>query len=347
MTRTGLIAGTVALLLAALPAWALADVEPNDGILQPEGPIAGGTPMTGTLASDNDRDWYAFYVASQTQLDIALTTPAGSPCSTSAVLLNTNGYDVAGGTSAYANVNTTDHILYTTPVGVQRYFLVLDSNCAGGAYSFQLNPGAAIVSGPGSVPAVPTSEPNESAAQALGPLTGGLPYSGSVDTQNDQDWFFFYALGSTAFDLAFTSLDPCSTYASVYRDGVVDSLDSASPSSNQTDHVVYTPPAWGRYFVQVRSNCSSGARYQLRLDPASAIVLTPPPPPAAPIVRAPSSRCTRARNGVTRWRAAIRSTKAKRSQVVTRRARRRLTRKLQAQKRTLRRAKDRVTIYCT
>lgn len=50
---------TVALLAAVVPAAAHAGVEPNDLLIQAEGPLAGGT-HTGVVANLNDWDWYSF-----------------------------------------------------------------------------------------------------------------------------------------------------------------------------------------------------------------------------------------------------------------------------------------------
>lgn len=346
MQRIGVLAAALLALLIAAP-MATADVEPNDGIVQPEGPIAGGVAYTGTRANADDDDWYVFYVASQTQLDIAFTSTG--PCYAEADLLTGDGFEID---EADASSNTTDHILYTTPIGTQRYLLVVDEGCAGATYSFRLDPGAAIVPGPGATPAQPTSEPNENAGQAVGPLAGGTPYAGSIDTQNDEDWFYFYAAGVTPFDLAVTrSTGGCAPEVSLYRDSSSNSsIDTVYPSANTTAHIVYTPTA-GKYVVGVTDGCP-GTQYRLQLDPAAAISLlapqpaAPAPPPPPPVARGPSGRCTRARAGVIRWRGAIRRTRAKLQVVETRRARRLLRRKLGAQRRTFRRAKDRVTIYC-
>jgi hypothetical protein len=343
--KIGIVVAALVTLLIGAPL-ASADVEPNDGIVQPEGPIAGGVAYTGTRANANDDDWYVLYVSSQTQLDVSLTST--SACTVGADLLTSDGRGID---DVGASSNTTGHILYTTPVGTQRYLFVVDYGCAGATYSFRVDPGAAIVPGPSLPPAQPTSEPNENAGQAFGPLAGGTPYAGSLDTQNDEDWFYFYAAGVTPFDLAVThTTGGCTPYASLYRDTSTNSsIDSVSPAENTTSHILYTPTA-GKYVVGVTDGCP-GTNYRLQLDPAAAIsLLAPQPavpaPPPPPVARGPSGRCTRARAGVVRWRGAIRRTRAKLQVVETRRARRLLRRKLGAQRRTLRRAKDRVTIYC-
>jgi hypothetical protein len=348
--RTGIVAaGAVALALClGAPAAALADVEPNDGITQAEGPLAGAVTYSGALSTDNDVDWYAFYVAGQTQLDISVTVPADSPCGgwfDEADLLDTDGQYIA---SAEPDVNETQHILYTTPPGTNRFLLTFDA-CNGYKYSFRLDPGSAIVSGPGIVAPAATGEPNESPDQAFGPLLGGTPYAGRIDTLNDEDWFYFYTGGAGALDVSLTGTDGgCSADGTLYAaSDVNESLASASADANETEHLRYTASGAGKFLVHVEDGCI-GTGYQLRVDPSTAIVpalpaLAPPPPAAAP---QPSSRCIRARHGVRRWRAAIRRTKGKLRLVHTRAARRVLKHKLAAERRTLKRAKDRVTIYC-
>ena len=60
MRINGLVRPLVPLLsafaLMVMPAIATADVEPNDGITQTEGPLRGGTVYSGTLFSTNDGD---------------------------------------------------------------------------------------------------------------------------------------------------------------------------------------------------------------------------------------------------------------------------------------------------
>jgi hypothetical protein len=347
----------VVLTGALAPAAAHADVEPNDGITQVEGPLGGGVTYNGTIPTSNDVDWYFLYVQPQTQLDISLTTPGDSPCGESYLYLRTSdGINVS---NMAAERNETTHIRYTTPAAVTRYLLVLDASCdRGGRYQFRLAPGTSIVSGPGLTPPVATPEPNESAGQAFGPLSGGTPYSGALQTENDVDWFWFYTSGPYAFDLSLTGTGDCEVYGRLYADGGAGSLDSLSAELDTISHLVYTAPGAARYLVEL--NGCEGAGYLLQLDPGTAISLTPPPPPPpppappappAPVVRARarpavSLRCRRARAGHRRWSRAVVRSRGQLRALRTRRAKRVVKRRLAAQKRTLRRASDRVTIYC-
>ncbi|MGN6190497.1 MAG: hypothetical protein ACTHOE_16525 [Conexibacter sp.] len=344
--RTGFVIGVVLFVLGAVAPSALADVEPNDGITQAEGPLAGATVYRGTLQTANDVDWYSFYVAGQTQLDIAVTIPADSSC---------GGYDVdfldADGRSVSdvsPDVNGTSHILYTTPPGTSHYFLVFDA-CSGYKYQFRLDPGSAIVSGPGVIAPSATGEPNEFPDQAFGPLAGGTPYAGSIDTQNDEDWFYFFTGGASALDISLTGTsDVCTPDAALYAaDQPSDSLASATVDTNQTSHMTYTATGPEKFLIKVDDYCTGGT-YQLRVDPATAIVSALPTIAPPPIVtpQRPKGSCTRARRAVRHWGAAIRRTKSTLRLARLRTVRKALKRKLAAERRTLRRARDRVTIYC-
>lgn len=349
--RVGRVVGIVATLLAVAAPAAVADVEPNDGITQAEGPLAGATIYRGVLSTDNDVDWYSFYVAGQTQLDIAVTIPADSPCGGWFDEIAFRDADGASISTIEPDVNTTEHIRYTTPPGINRYFLVADA-CSGYRYQFRIDPGAAVVAGPGIVVPAPTGEPNETADQAFGPLLGATSYAGRIETQNDDDWFYFFTVGPTALDVAVTgTASTCSPYARLYSAADTDSsLASASIDLNQTDHLTYTAGGAAKYLIEVEGDGCIDAAYQLRVDPGNALAPALPAaaPAPAPIVRPrPGLRCLRARSGVRRWRGALRRTRAKLHVVETRHARRALRRKAAAQRRTLRRAKDRVTIYCS
>jgi hypothetical protein len=351
---TAVATALVAMALAA-PA-ANADREPNDGITQVEGPVGGGVTYSGAIGTVNDWDWYFFYATSQTQLDISLTTPGDSPsgCSSRLELRTTNGYFVD---DISAGRNATTHLRYTTAVGTNRYLLVL-RGCDNTRYQFRIDPGAAIVSGPAPVVPTPTGEPNEFAAQAIGPLAPSTPYLGSLDTQNDIDWFYFHTAGPFGFDLSLIAAGAgsCSVSAVLYQGDGSSFVDDVSAKANTIAHLLTTAPGAATYWIKV-TGCTGDA-YHLQLDPPSAISLTPPPPPPPPVTppatapaprRAvgPSRRCRAARAAQRRWTRAIRTTRGKLRVVQTRRARRTLKRKLAAQKRTLKRVRDRVTIHCT
>ena len=247
------------LALLALPSAAFADAEPNDGITQTEEPLAGGQVYSGTLFSDNDQDWYAFNVTSQTQLDIAVTEPGDSPCDVTLTLRDADGGYIQ---DVRPDQNTTLHILYTTPAETRRFLLVADDSCAGSKYQFRLDPAASIVDGPRRGGVTPTGEPNENPFQA-GQMAGSQQYSASIDTENDEDWFYFYS-GRGQFDVAVTATAGCHPTLELYEEGQENEVGSAAPNVNETEHVRLTPPGPRRYFLRF-TGCI-GAKYQFRAD---------------------------------------------------------------------------------
>lgn len=339
-------------MVLVVPATAVADVEPNDGITQVEGPLTGGTVYNGTLPNDGDQDWYVFYVTSQTQLDITATTIGGSPCGdTYFQFLDTDGYRIDS-VSPYPN--QTEHIKYTTPVGTTRFLLKVSDGCSDvGKYQFTIQPAASVVPGPGVSAPVPTPEPNETADQAFGPLTGGVTYAGTLDTSNDQDWFYFFTSGTTPFDLAITNISSSCPSMALYRDDSrSDSIDSRNPSANAVGHVLLTPTGPLKYLVQVKGyNDCLGATYQLRVDPPGALAAALP----APVVPVPTSNptptgisgaCRSAKSSVRLWKGRVAATTRSLRRARRARSKRALRAKLKRQKRQLTRARDNVAIHC-
>ena len=140
--------------------------------------------------------------------------------------------------------------------------------------------GYVVLGGPG-VPTstTPTGEPNETAQQAAGPLSGDIVYTGSLDTSNDEDWFAFWA--NAAFTVTTTATGGnCSTSLTVF-DSDVDYVGGTSASENLIRHFSHTPDGWQLFYLRAEANCV-GAGYRFSLSPASAIPLVGPPAPTAP-----------------------------------------------------------------
>jgi len=284
-------------LLVAGAAVAAADVEPNDVISQAEGPIAGGTPISGTFGTPDDFDYYVFYVQGQQQIHLHQSTPSGC----SAGLLDSDGQGLPSD--------------FTTPAGLNRYFVIVGrdyslGDCSGQSYSFQIDPGSVVVSGPAIDRSfVQTGEPNESQAQAAGPLAGGVNYRGSIDTSNDQDWFFFF-VAPGVHQIEATVTDPGPGPGSTSDCGQSEILfpglgefgeDATAYGSQGTfGHVELTLTGPSIQHVQ-----ALGCSYQLRIDPPEALTPTlevpsPPPPPPAPKPQV-SHACKLARGRVHAW----------------------------------------------
>lgn len=321
------------------PAWAVADTEPNDGIEQAEGPLAGGTAYSGQLGTANDVDWYFFYAASQTQLDIAVTTLAlGEDSKPKMTLRDADGGHID---DVSPSEGSTEHIRYTTPSGVNRFYLVASSNeAAGAAYQLSISPAEGITSGPGSSAASSTSEPNESRAQAMGPMLGGTLYGGGFETSNDREWFYFYAAGRRALDIAVTNTGDggCCELTASLHDAAGQHLATAYlPQEDRISHIQYSTPA-GVQRLYLRIDGGLGSTYQFRIEPADAI-LPGPAPPSAPRVDQRASRCAQAKRSVSRQRARVRAIRRKLRRADSRRGLRVQRRSLRVAQRVLKRRK--------
>lgn len=119
-------------------------------------------------------------------------------------------------------------------------------------------------------------EPNDSANQATGPMTGGQNYDASIETGNDLDYFYFNVNGQRQIDVSITAIGgaDCSRSVVLYTaDG--DSLRSASVGREGSDHILYTTPSSGQYVLRVSSS-SIGCPYRVRVDPADAVTTSSP-----------------------------------------------------------------------
>ncbi len=330
-------------------ATALADTEPNDALVQAEGPISGGTDIKGTLGTRDDVDWYVFYVQGQQQIHLTSSAKsAGSYCG-AVSLYDTDGSGVSDD--------------FTTPPGTNRYFAQVSdesSFCPTSTnYTFKVDPGGAVVSGPSIQRAQGTGEPNETADQPAGPLSQGTPYSGSIDTSNDEDWFFFYtAPGTHPVDLAVTgpALDNCSVYASL-KGPNGDEIQSVNQDSNSVSHIKFTSQLAGRYLIQMTgSSYCIPAHWQFELDSPDpgAVTTTAPGDSTTPVdttttdttpSSGPSTACRNARARVRKDLKTQRSVKRQLRHAHGAK-RRRLGRKLNRVRKDLHRAVGRRRLDC-
>jgi hypothetical protein len=113
-----------------------------------------------------------------------------------------------------------------------------------------------IVAGAATLIPTPTTEPNESAEQAFGPLLGGVSYTGEIQTENDQDWFKFYtAPGIHQFDVAMTRISGCETTIEL-QSPVKNETRHAYPPTDEWRHFTETSQAAGIYYLKVTGRTS-------------------------------------------------------------------------------------------
>ena len=283
-----LVLSLVVGLFGAPPA--VADPEPDNWIWQAVGPVTTPT-ITGSVASSNDVDWYMFYAASQTQLSL---TVGANPCGSDldVYLYSSDGSYLRG---MYADSRRPTTVTYTTPIGVNQYFMSVDGQCDDD-YRIDIAPATGLVSGaPMPTVTVPTGEPNESADQAQGPLKGGTIYTGITETSNDEDWFYFFA--SSAFSVTTTAGTRCDGDVTLY-DEDRDYLSSDYIEVNEYSRITYTPASWQAFYLDLDSDCVGGA-YRFSISPVSAIRGGPAPAPTAPAPTAPAPSAPAPMNGLT------------------------------------------------
>lgn len=143
--RTLLLLATVVCglsLVFASAAMAAGEYELNDSREAAFGPLVGGTEYTATLETDNDVDWYVFYVKAYSQMDFSATSLKADECN--APYLHLRDKDGKSVESFRAgSVNVTNHLRVTLNPG-RYYFEVNWPYCAGDRYRFRIDPAAAI-----------------------------------------------------------------------------------------------------------------------------------------------------------------------------------------------------------
>ncbi|HWT92524.1 MAG TPA: hypothetical protein VN238_05980 [Solirubrobacteraceae bacterium] len=279
---------------SAAPSVALGDAfEPNDHIDQTWGPVAGGQTYEGVVDTKNDADWFRINLGGQQQIALTVTYPYDDRCFPGRTwyLLDAMGGRIARG-------DTSSEFRYTTPPSGGVYYFAVnpgqsdqDDAGIGCRYAFSVTPATAVIAAdPSAPPRQGAIEPNESAAQAFGPLSAGMLYTGAIETSNDSDWLSFYLLPGRQVRLALTSTNGClgdAIAARVFRPGaaVGEPLRFTQVWANTRANLDFTTEAAGRYAIQITGDL--GCTWQAMLTPADAVGVLPPPPPAPVVVPAP------------------------------------------------------------
>jgi len=136
-----------ALSITAL-AGAAAEFEPNDSRETAAGPLAGGTDYAAGFETNNDVDWYVFYLRAYSQMDFSAANTAGCSYSEPYIrLLDKDGKFVE---SFYGGeINQVNHLRTTLAAG-RYYFEISDSSssCVGDRYKIRIDPAAAVTASP-------------------------------------------------------------------------------------------------------------------------------------------------------------------------------------------------------
>lgn len=177
---------------------------------------------------------------------------------------------------------------------------------------------AALIAGALLGPSSAVAGSNDTMAGAEGPVTGS--FTAAIDTENDVDWYFMYAQASTQLDAAITGLGPeetCFDWYTALRDADGHELSSSTTYFNRVNHIRYTLPTSGTYYLEVSGGlCGDAGYYRIDLA-ASPELLTsppyvPPPPPPPPPPSEPSSACRAAQQRVASLSSRLRHSRSSR-----------------------------------
>lgn len=132
---------------------------------------------------------------------------------------------------------------------------------------------ALLVFGPGASAQAAPYEPNDTVAQAIGPLNGGQDYNAGIETSNDEDYYYFNVVGQRQLDISAAEVSGyCDGLSLLDPDG--DRVTSTDMSSTTTSHLRYTTSGNAQYVLHATGD--SGCAYKFRIDPADAITPTSP-----------------------------------------------------------------------
>jgi len=116
-------------------------------------------------------------------------------------------------------------------------------------------------------------EPNDSLTQTAGPLTAGVNYIATQDTDNDVDWYRFYTGGQVQLTVTGTVLneiwlDECELDLRDHRGEELNGTAFYFGEFSELKQTLYRP---GIYYLVVDCD-DTGSRYRFSLSPATATV---------------------------------------------------------------------------
>jgi hypothetical protein len=246
-----------------------AEVEPNDHLLQATG-TSGIGPFVGSLANAEDQDIFSTWLYDTRPTDIAFTVNDGG-CARATLKDRDNRTQIS---TVVSNGNgDTQHIQFM-PDGVdpgngdsftEYYLTVSHAGCDTASYEFTISSADGATSftrAPDLSAYMPETEPDDSTAQALGPLTFLSAYTGTIDTASDEDWMHFYTPpgGVGVIDVYGSTPDACGDiHVQVMRDGGSPTDPDAAAFSTGEDavgHAVLTSGDAARYNVKITGSCA-------------------------------------------------------------------------------------------
>lgn len=251
-----IIASVLWLLVVCGPAHA--EAEPNDTILDAQGPVLSAGPWSGTIAAGGDTDMYLLYVSGPAQLDIDFTMTSGS-CGLATLRTADFGYPAA---SLQASVGQSGHLTTDTLTGTSSWLLQIDGDgvkCAGD-YQFAVTVvGGALVGGPAFTPSTMVSALADDEDTGFGPLVSDINYGGVLKGDDDENWLYFTtAPGVHEIDVQVASAG-CDLWWSIEDhdpSSAEDNVDNHLVWANTVDELTFSSPAKStRYDIDLSNSC--------------------------------------------------------------------------------------------
>lgn len=321
---------------------AQADIEPNDEIMQAEGPM-GAQTYTGEIQTEQDADWYWFQLGGQQQITLQLKDLSSPGCESITYFnfLDQAGYEIenftpwgSGEAEYHYTTSLTGGIYY-----IQAYGAV---GAAGCSYSFSISPSSAYAPPAPALPVVEVPEPNEFPSQAFGPLLAGTAYAGALTTDNDVDQMYFYLRGHHTVEAEVTQGNCGLEYGGGMQIEITpngeEAYDEYTEGVNTRKTFGVTNEGGPKLYYMALSG--SECRWRVSLSPAESLLAALPTPNTKKL------SCRAAKRMLHRRR--IRLHRAERTLrfAHNKRARGRLHHKIEARKRAVRAARHRVKVAC-
>jgi hypothetical protein len=218
--------------------------EPNDSMLDASGPLVPGQEYEGYISGKNDADFFYLEIDSPRIVRLSLTD---MPSDADYDLYLVTGEEDILSESANSG-QAEEHIEFTTSsVGVF-YVLVLPFHNFSGTESYTLKLELSPVPTPSGEDSY---EPNDTLAQAAGPLVPGQPVQSYIWDEGDLDVYFFDVDQSTTMAVMLTDIPPEGHYGILLYNGAGDEMASATRALSYA--TIQEPLAQGTYFVAVLS----------------------------------------------------------------------------------------------
>jgi hypothetical protein len=279
----------VVLLMYASAQLAHADTEPNDSILQAEGPLSAQT-YAGEIGSETDVDWYYLQLGSQKQITFTASVLNAEECGQvpEVELLDFFGLPVHEfflPSDDFVDVQVqSSSFSWTTPPGSNPYYVRVAagySYSAGCKYSFSITPQSAYAAAPDRpVVQVPPGYVSEDRAYRVD--KAGTYYQGTIERSQKQNWIELEVAADKKLTVTQTTSN-CSGERSLftlgYPPGFVSvgrlaTIDLDSPDTNSHEgnarRTIPVQPFDSLYYLETQGGV--GCTWQLEVWPSSALI---------------------------------------------------------------------------